>query len=56
MACSCLFISYIGELCISPVVLSFITKLSVKYASLMMEFILRQQVLNKVAGIIGESK
>jgi POT family proton-dependent oligopeptide transporter len=46
----------IGELCISPVALSFITKLSpVKYASLMMEFILRQQVGNKVAGIIGES-
>jgi POT family proton-dependent oligopeptide transporter len=44
----------IGELCISPVALSFITKLSpVKYASLMMGFILLRQLGNKVAGIIG---
>ncbi|SEA61715.1 proton-dependent oligopeptide transporter, POT family [Flavobacterium gillisiae] len=47
----------IGELCISPVALSFITKLSpVKYASLMMGVYFAATGLgNKVAGIIGES-
>jgi POT family proton-dependent oligopeptide transporter len=45
----------IGELCISPVALSFITKLSpVKYASLMMGVYFAATGLgNKVAGIIG---
>lgn len=47
----------IGELCLSPVALSFITKLSpVKYASLMMGVYFAASGLgNKVAGIIGES-
>lgn len=47
----------IGELCLSPVALSFITKLSpVKYASLMMGVYFAATGLgNKVAGIIGES-
>lgn len=47
----------IGELCISPVALSFITKLSpVKYASLMMGVYFAATGLgNKVAGILGES-
>ncbi|MEO9572143.1 MAG: oligopeptide:H+ symporter [Polaribacter sp.] len=47
----------IGELCISPVALSFITKLApVKYASLMMGVYFAATGLgNKVAGIIGES-
>lgn len=47
----------LGELCISPVALSFITKLSpVKYASLMMGVYFAATGLgNKVAGIIGES-
>lgn len=47
----------IGELCISPVALSFITKLSpVKYASLMMGVYFAATGLgNKVAGIVGES-
>ncbi|MGB6269332.1 MAG: peptide MFS transporter [Olleya sp.] len=47
----------IGELCISPVALSFITKLTpVKYASLMMGVYFAATGLgNKVAGIIGES-
>lgn len=47
----------IGELCLSPVALSFITKLApVKYASLMMGVYFAASGLgNKVAGIIGES-
>tara|TARA_R110002049_G_scaffold268752_1_gene445496 strand:+ start:23075 stop:24640 length:1566 start_codon:yes stop_codon:yes gene_type:complete len=47
----------IGELCISPVALSFITKLApVKYASLMMGVYFAATGLgNKVAGLIGES-
>ncbi|MDP5044443.1 MAG: peptide MFS transporter [Leeuwenhoekiella sp.] len=47
----------IGELCISPVTLSFITKLApVKYASLLMGVYFAATGLgNKVAGLIGES-
>lgn len=47
----------IGELCISPVALSFITKLApIKYASLMMGVYFAATGLgNKVAGIVGES-
>ena len=47
----------IGELCISPVALSFITKLApVKYAALMMGVYFAATGLgNKVAGIVGES-
>ena len=47
----------IGELCISPVTLSFITKLApAKYASLLMGVYFAATGLgNKVAGILGES-
>ena len=47
----------IGELCISPVALSFITKLApVRYAALMMGVYFAATGLgNKVAGIVGES-
>lgn len=47
----------LGELCLSPVALSFITKLApVKYASLMMGVYFAASGLgNKVAGLIGES-
>ncbi|MXV37276.1 MFS transporter [Flavobacteriaceae bacterium Ap0902] len=47
----------IGELCLSPVALSFITKLApVRYASLMMGVYFATSGLgNKVAGIVGES-
>lgn len=47
----------IGELCISPVALSFITKLApIKYASLMMGVYFAATGLgNKLAGVIGES-
>ncbi len=47
----------LGELCISPVALSFITKLApLKYGSLMMGVYFAATGLgNKVAGIIGES-
>ncbi|HIA10851.1 MAG TPA: MFS transporter, partial [Flavobacteriales bacterium] len=47
----------IGELCASPVALSFITKIApVKYASLMMGVYFASTGLgNKVAGILGES-
>ncbi len=47
----------LGELCLSPVALSFITKLApLKYASLMMGVYFAASGLgNKVAGIIGES-
>jgi POT family proton-dependent oligopeptide transporter len=47
----------IGELCLSPVALSLITKLTpVKYASLMMGVYFAATGLgNKVAGLIGES-
>jgi len=47
----------IGELCISPVALSFITKLApVKYAALMMGVYFAATGLgNKVAGVVGES-
>jgi POT family proton-dependent oligopeptide transporter len=47
----------IGELCLSPVALSFITKLApVKYASLMMGVYFAATGLgSKVAGIVGES-
>ena len=50
------FLHTIGELCSSPVALSFITKLApVKYASLMMGVYFAATGLgNKVAGIIGE--
>ena len=46
----------IGELCLSPVALSFITKLApIKYASLMMGVYFAASGLgNKVAGVIGE--
>lgn len=52
------FFHTIGELCISPVALSFITKLApVKYASLMMGgvYFAATGLGNKVAGIVGES-
>ncbi|SFZ93481.1 proton-dependent oligopeptide transporter, POT family [Flaviramulus basaltis] len=51
------FFHTIGELCISPVALSFITKLApAKYASLMMGVYFAATGLgNKVAGIVGES-
>ncbi|AJR02301.1 peptide MFS transporter [Siansivirga zeaxanthinifaciens] len=51
------FFHTIGELCLSPVALSFITKLApVRYASLMMGVYFASSGLgNKVAGIIGES-
>ncbi len=51
------FFHTIGELCISPVALSFITKLApVKYASLLMGVYFAATGLgNKVAGIVGES-
>jgi len=47
----------IGELCLSPVALSFITKLSpVKYASLMMGVYFAATGLgSKVAGVVGEA-
>lgn len=47
----------IGELCLSPVALSFITKLApVKYASLMMGVYFAATGLgSKVAGVVGES-
>ncbi|OBQ54769.1 peptide MFS transporter [Tamlana sp. s12] len=47
----------LGELCLSPVALSFITKLApAKYASLMMGVYFASSGLgNKVAGILGES-
>jgi POT family proton-dependent oligopeptide transporter len=47
----------IGELCVSPVALSYITKLApVKYASLMMGiYFAMTGIGNKVAGLIGES-
>ena len=47
----------IGELCASPVALSFITKLApVKYGSIMMGLFFAMTGLgNKVAGLIGES-
>ncbi|WGH75359.1 peptide MFS transporter [Tenacibaculum tangerinum] len=47
----------IGELCISPVALSYITKLApVKYASLMMGvYFAMTGVGNKVAGLLGEA-
>jgi POT family proton-dependent oligopeptide transporter len=47
----------IGELCASPVALSFITKLApVKYASFMMgAYFAATGLGNKVAGLIGES-
>jgi POT family proton-dependent oligopeptide transporter len=47
----------IGELCLSPVALSFITKLTpVKYASLMMGVYFAATGLgSKVAGVVGEA-
>jgi len=47
----------IGELCLSPVALSFITKLSpIKYGSIMMGVYFAMTGLgNKVAGLLGES-
>jgi POT family proton-dependent oligopeptide transporter len=47
----------IGELCISPVALSYITKLApVKYASLMMGVYFAMTGFgNKLAGLLGES-
>ncbi len=51
------FFHTMGELCLSPVALSFITKLApVKYASLMMGVYFAATGLgSKVAGIVGES-
>ncbi|MAX80874.1 MAG: MFS transporter [Crocinitomicaceae bacterium] len=51
------FFHTIGELCLSPVALSFITKLApIKYASLIMGVYFAATGLgNKVAGLIGES-
>ncbi|MCF1420297.1 peptide MFS transporter [Mangrovimonas futianensis] len=51
------FFHTIGELCLSPVALSFITKLApIKYASLMMGVYFAATGLgSKVAGIVGES-
>ncbi len=51
------FFHTLGELCLSPVALSFITKLApVKYASLMMGVYFAASGLgNKVAGLVGES-
>ncbi len=51
------FLHTIGELCSSPVALSFITKLApVKYASLMMGIYFAMTGLgNKLAGILGET-
>lgn len=51
------FLHTIGELCASPVALSFITKLApVKYASLMMGIYFAMTGLgNKLAGILGEA-
>jgi len=51
------FLHVVGELCLSPVALSFITKLSpAKYASLMMGmFFFVSGIGNKLAGIIGEA-
>jgi POT family proton-dependent oligopeptide transporter len=51
------FFHTIGELCLSPVSLSFVTKLApVKYAALMMGVYWAATGLgNKVAGVIGES-
>ncbi|MBV7441667.1 peptide MFS transporter [Weeksellaceae bacterium TAE3-ERU29] len=47
----------VGELCLSPVALSFITKLSpAKYASIMMGFYFAiTGIGNKLAGLLGES-
>ncbi|MEO1452162.1 MAG: MFS transporter, partial [Bacteroidota bacterium] len=47
----------VGELCLSPVALSFITKLApVKYASFMMgAYFAATGVGNKVAGLLGEA-
>ena len=47
----------VGELCISPVALSFITKLApVKYASIMMGVYFAMTGFgNKLAGLLGES-
>ncbi len=47
----------VGELCISPVALSYITKLApLKYASFMMGIYFAMTGLgNKVAGLLGES-
>jgi POT family proton-dependent oligopeptide transporter len=56
-----LFLAYlfhtIGELCLSPVSLSFVTKLApAKYASIMMGIYFATTGLgNKVAGLLGES-
>jgi len=51
------FYHTLGELCLSPVALSFITKLApVKYASLMMGVYFAASGLgNKLAGLVGES-
>ena len=51
------FFHTLGELCLSPVALSFITKLApVKYASLMMGVYFAASGLgNKLAGLVGES-
>jgi len=51
------FLHTIGELCASPVALSFITKLApIKYASLMMgAYFAASGLGNKVAGLLGEA-
>ncbi len=51
------FLHVVGELCASPVALSFITKLApVKYASIMMGIYFAMTGLgNKLAGLIGEA-
>ncbi len=51
------FLHTIGELCVSPVALSFITKLApVKYASIMMgTYFAASGLGNKLAGLLGEA-
>jgi len=51
------FLHTIGELCVSPVALSFITKLApVKYASIMMgTYFAATGLGNKLAGLLGEA-
>ena len=57
MASVSLFISTIGELCASPVILSYITKLSQKklVASIMGIYFATIGLGNKLAGTISES-
>ncbi len=50
------FLHVIGELCLSPIALSFITKMApVKYASFMMgAYFLATGLANKLAGVVGK--